>query len=90
MTQPPKNIQIPYNTFTQMTKLCHEIKELIHLNSLEFDYYSDLEDVLSVLDAKHEAQNRRQTYGQLAAANKGDDEDKKTAARIEYLKQKRG
>ena len=84
--QTPKNIQIPYQTFQQLTKLCQEIKELIIINSLSFDYYSDLEDVISTLKAKQNSLDNRQTYGRLVAANKTDDEDKKTEARIEYLK----
>ena len=85
----PKNVQIPYSSFLQMVKLCEEMKAAIHINSLRFDYYSDLEDVLSVLYSKQAALERREAYGKLITANSEGDEDSQTEARINYLN-KRG
>jgi hypothetical protein len=85
----PKNIQIPYQTLGKLIKICEEMKYTIGINNINFGFYTDLEDVLSVLHAKQESIELREAYGKLASANKGNDEDKKHDARMEYLK-KRG
>ena len=85
----PGSVQIPYQTFKQMIAICEEMKYLIDVHNLNFGYYSDLEDVLNVLEAKKHKLELRQSYGKLAAVNKGTDEEKKHQARIEYLR-KRG
>ncbi|MDR2166801.1 MAG: hypothetical protein LBE35_02985 [Clostridiales bacterium] len=84
-----KNVQIPVNSFKQLIKLCEEMKEAILINGIRFDYYSDLEDMLSMLYSKQTSLERRQAYGKFIAANKSGDEVKQTEARIEYL-QRRG
>ncbi|MCL2593755.1 MAG: hypothetical protein FWD82_10400 [Defluviitaleaceae bacterium] len=85
----PKNVQIPFQTFQQMAKLCEEMQEFLLIHQLNFDYYSDLEDVLATIQAKQASFERRQAYGELMTANKDGDEDKQTQARINYLQQKR-
>jgi len=82
----PKNVQIPYDKFLQMIKLCEEMRDTILFHSVPFDYYSDLEDVMIMLYSKQAALIRRDAYGKLAAANKTDDEAAQIEARIEYLK----
>jgi len=85
----PENVKIPYHTFKQMLAICEEMKYVIDIHQLKFGYYSDLEDVMTVLENKRHSLELRQSYSKLASANKGDDENAQIDARIEYLK-KRG
>jgi hypothetical protein len=65
------------------------MQEFLLIHQLNFDYYSDLEDVLATIRAKQSNLERRQAYSELITANKGGDENKQTQARINYLQQKR-
>ena len=85
----PESVKIPYQTFKQMLAICEEMKYVIDIHQLNFGYYSDLEDVLTVLEDKRHSLELRQSYSKLAAANKSGSEDEQINARIEYLK-KRG
>ena len=85
----PKNVQIPYQTFETMLKVCEEAKMLVEIHNINFGYYEDLRDVLQVLEAKRDSLELRQLYGNLIDANKRNDRDRQDDARIEYLK-KRG
>jgi hypothetical protein len=85
----PESVKIPYQTFKQMLVICEEMKYVIDIHQLKFGYYSDLEDVLSVLEDKRDSLELRRAYSKLAAANKNGSEDEQFNARIEYLK-KRG
>ena len=85
----PESVKIPYQTFKQMLAICEEMKYVLDAHQINFGYYSDLEDVIGVLEKKKESLELRQSYSRLAAANKGDDENEQIIARVEYLK-KRG
>jgi len=85
----PENVKIPYRTFKQMIAVCKEMKYTIDVNQLKFGYYSDLEDILMILENKEHSLETRQSYSKLAAANKSGSEDEQISARVEYLK-KRG
>lgn len=85
----PENVKIPFHTFKQMLAICEEMKFVIDANQLNFGYYSDLEDVLTVLENKRHSLEVRQAYGKLVEVNKGGSEEEQINARVEYLK-KRG
>jgi len=85
----PKSIQIPYSAFAQLIKICEEMKIAIDIYSINFGYYSDLEDVLRLLHTKQMALERRNAYSKLVVANKEGSLDEQIEARINYLS-KRG
>jgi len=84
-----ENVQIPYRTFKQMIAVCEDMKCLIDMHELNFGYYSDLEDIINVLEDKKHKLELRTAYGKYASVSKDGSEAEKFEARIEYLK-KRG
>jgi len=80
----PKNIQIPYTLFKSLL----EVLEYIDISNYAEDFQSLYNGVLEGLQDKKKRIELREVYGKLAAANKTEDEDAQTEARIEYLRKK--
>jgi len=72
-----------------MIAICEEMKYVIDAHQLKFGYYSDLEDIMAILEKKRHSLEVRQSYSKLVAVNKTGSEEEQINARVEYLK-KRG
>lgn len=80
----PKNIQIPYTTFTCLLY----VMEHINLSNYDEVFREEFEGVLDDLRDKQKAIDKRELYSQLINANKDSNEDKQIDTRIEYLKKR--
>jgi hypothetical protein len=84
MSDKPKNVQIPLELFNALL----DTLEYIDVSNYTEDFKNQFEWVFDELKDKKKRMDLREDYGRLLAANKSDDLEKQTDARIEYLRNK--
>lgn len=80
----PKNIQIPYEIFMQLS----DIMDYIDISNYDESIKTEFENIADFLREKKKSMEKRELYKNLVSANKSGNEDDQFSSRIKYLAKK--
>lgn len=82
--QEPKNIQMPYEIFMQLS----DVMDYIDVSNYDESIKTEFENIANFLREKKKSMEKRELYKNLVSANKSGNEDDQFSSRIKYLAKK--